>query len=116
MLNLFWGVLLWKRAAEVALEASGMNYCIVRPGGWVGGWGALEASGMNYCIVRPGGCGGSMNCCIVRPGGWVGGGMNYCIVRPGGGVGGWGGRQQAGQLSPTHCVCAGLHAKRPTGD
>jgi uncharacterized protein YbjT (DUF2867 family) len=33
ILNLFWGVLFWKREAEKALEASGMNYCIVRPGG-----------------------------------------------------------------------------------
>ncbi len=33
VLNLFWGVLLWKRKAEEALEASGMTYTIVRPGG-----------------------------------------------------------------------------------
>ncbi len=32
VLNLFWGVLLFKREAEKALEASGMAYCIVRPG------------------------------------------------------------------------------------
>lgn len=32
-LNLFWGVLTQKRRAEEALERSGMNYCIVRPGG-----------------------------------------------------------------------------------
>ncbi|KAI0515489.1 hypothetical protein KFK09_008153 [Dendrobium nobile] len=32
-LNLFWGVLLWKRKAEVALIASGLSYTIVRPGG-----------------------------------------------------------------------------------
>ncbi|KAG2438644.1 hypothetical protein HXX76_005191 [Chlamydomonas incerta] len=33
VLNLFGGVLLWKREAEKALEASGMAYTIVRPGG-----------------------------------------------------------------------------------
>ncbi|KAL6764668.1 hypothetical protein V8C86DRAFT_1360984 [Haematococcus lacustris] len=33
ILNLFWGVLLWKRQAEKALQASGMAYTIVRPGG-----------------------------------------------------------------------------------
>ncbi|KAK9817799.1 hypothetical protein WJX72_002337 [[Myrmecia] bisecta] len=32
-LNLFWGVLTWKRKAEVALENSGMQYVVVRPGG-----------------------------------------------------------------------------------
>ena len=33
VLNLFWGVLLFKRQAEVELEKSGMSYTIVRPGG-----------------------------------------------------------------------------------
>ncbi|XP_020575544.1 protein TIC 62, chloroplastic [Phalaenopsis equestris] len=32
-LNLFWGVLIWKRKAEEALIASGIPYTIVRPGG-----------------------------------------------------------------------------------
>eukprot|EP00891_Asterochloris_glomerata_P001297 jgi/Astpho2/1297/Aster-06173 len=32
-LNLFWGVLKWKKMAEEALEASNMSYLIVRPGG-----------------------------------------------------------------------------------
>lgn len=36
VLNLFWGVLLFKREAEKALEGSGMAYCIVRPGGTPG--------------------------------------------------------------------------------
>ena len=31
-LNLFWGVLKWKKVAEEALEASNMSYLIVRPG------------------------------------------------------------------------------------
>lgn len=31
-LNLFWGVLKWKKMAEEALEASNMSYLIVRPG------------------------------------------------------------------------------------
>ncbi|XP_011037583.1 PREDICTED: protein TIC 62, chloroplastic-like isoform X2 [Populus euphratica] len=33
ILNLFWGVLIWKRKAEEALIASGVPYTIVRPGG-----------------------------------------------------------------------------------
>ncbi|XP_022762385.1 protein TIC 62, chloroplastic [Durio zibethinus] len=33
ILNLFWGVLIWKRKAEEALTASGLPYTIVRPGG-----------------------------------------------------------------------------------
>lgn len=33
ILNLFWGVLCWKRKAEEALIESGLNYAIVRPGG-----------------------------------------------------------------------------------
>lgn len=34
ILNVFGGVLTFKRKAEEALEASGMPYVIVRPGGW----------------------------------------------------------------------------------
>ncbi|VVA15169.1 PREDICTED: TIC 62 [Prunus dulcis] len=33
ILNLFWGVLIWKRKAEEALIASGLPYTIMRPGG-----------------------------------------------------------------------------------
>ncbi|XP_042509667.1 protein TIC 62, chloroplastic isoform X2 [Macadamia integrifolia] len=33
ILNLFWGVLIWKRKAEEALIASGLPYTVVRPGG-----------------------------------------------------------------------------------
>ncbi|XP_074275380.1 protein TIC 62, chloroplastic isoform X2 [Silene latifolia] len=33
ILNLFWGVLIWKRKAELELIASGLPYTIVRPGG-----------------------------------------------------------------------------------
>lgn len=33
VLNLFGGILIQKRRAEVALEQSGLNYVIVRPGG-----------------------------------------------------------------------------------
>lgn len=33
VLNLFWGVLCWKRRAEEALLSSGLPYTIVRPGG-----------------------------------------------------------------------------------
>ena len=41
LLNLFWGVLTYKKKAEEALEASGMSYCIVRPGG-------MEVPGDDY--------------------------------------------------------------------
>jgi len=33
LLNLFWGVLVFKKKAEKALEASGIPYVIIRPGG-----------------------------------------------------------------------------------
>lgn len=33
VLNLFWGVLYWKRLSEEALIRSGMAYTIIRPGG-----------------------------------------------------------------------------------
>ena len=33
VLNLFWGILSWKRQTEVKLINSGLNYLIVRPGG-----------------------------------------------------------------------------------
>ncbi|PNH07301.1 hypothetical protein TSOC_006254, partial [Tetrabaena socialis] len=32
-LNLFWGVLFWKKRAEEELQRSGLSYTIVRPGG-----------------------------------------------------------------------------------
>jgi len=32
-LNLFWGVLLWKKRAEQDLQRSGLDYLVVRPGG-----------------------------------------------------------------------------------
>lgn len=32
-LNLFWGVLFWKKRAEQELQRSGLTYTIVRPGG-----------------------------------------------------------------------------------
>ncbi len=32
-LNLFWGVLVWKKWAEEYIQRSGLNYTIVRPGG-----------------------------------------------------------------------------------
>lgn len=31
-LNLFWGVLLWKKQGELAVQRSGLDYTIVRPG------------------------------------------------------------------------------------
>lgn len=39
-LNLFWGVLFWKKRAEEELQRSGLDYTIVRPGGALGWeWG-----------------------------------------------------------------------------
>eukprot|EP00898_Chlorokybus_atmophyticus_P007458 jgi/Chlat1/7713/Chrsp66S00565 len=32
-LNLFWGILFWKKQAELYLQRSGLSYTIVRPGG-----------------------------------------------------------------------------------
>jgi len=32
-LNLFWGVLFWKRQAELEIIRSGLDYTIIRPGG-----------------------------------------------------------------------------------
>ena len=32
-LNLFWGILVWKKWAEEYLQRSGLTYTIVRPGG-----------------------------------------------------------------------------------
>jgi uncharacterized protein YbjT (DUF2867 family) len=32
-LNLFWGILVWKKWAEEYIQRSGLNYTIVRPGG-----------------------------------------------------------------------------------
>ena len=32
-LNLLWGVLFWKKRAEEALQRSGLDYTIIRPGG-----------------------------------------------------------------------------------
>jgi hypothetical protein len=34
-LNLLWGVLLWKKQGELALQRSGIDYTIVRPGAHV---------------------------------------------------------------------------------
>lgn len=45
VLNLFGGVLTFKRKAEEALEASGMPYVIVRPGGLFWLWGVLWCLG-----------------------------------------------------------------------
>ncbi|AGY56846.1 SDR family oxidoreductase [Gloeobacter kilaueensis] len=46
-LNLFGGVLLWKKKAEDYLIASGLDFTIVRPGG------LREGGGGNEIIVRP---------------------------------------------------------------
>ena len=46
-LNLFFGVLFWKKRAEEALQRSGLTYTIVRPGGLLdeprsGGGGSIK--------------------------------------------------------------------------
>ena len=51
LFNLAGGLLIQKRRAEKALEASGMNYCIVRPGG-------MERPGkLCFCAVVQSGSG-----------------------------------------------------------
>jgi uncharacterized protein YbjT (DUF2867 family) len=49
-LNLFWGVLFWKKQGEVALQRSGLDYTVVRPGGWVGGLGWGEARNVKFSV------------------------------------------------------------------
>ena len=46
-LNLYWGVLLWKKQGEVALQRSGLDYTIVRPGG-LGPGGVWRSWGGQY--------------------------------------------------------------------
>lgn len=41
--NLFWGLLFWKKQAELELERSGLDYTIVRPGGLKEGYTEREA-------------------------------------------------------------------------
>ena len=56
-LNLFGGVLLYKRKAEEALEASGMPYVIVRPGAVWGVDGVVSVRMVGCGAVRWGGVG-----------------------------------------------------------
>jgi uncharacterized protein YbjT (DUF2867 family) len=42
-LNLLWGVLFWKKRAEEALQRSGLDYTIIRPGGTCRSAAALGA-------------------------------------------------------------------------
>lgn len=44
-LNLAWGVLFWKKQAELELQRSGLNYTIVRPGGLKNATDSGEAPG-----------------------------------------------------------------------
>ncbi|KAI8466406.1 MAG: dehydrogenase [Monoraphidium minutum] len=53
-LNLFWGVLLWKKQAELALARSGLTFTVVRPGGLKSALRAGEASAGNVIMGRPG--------------------------------------------------------------
>ena len=46
-LNLFWGVLKWKKVAEEALEASNMSYLIVHSSGQTKGRTAPPSQGSN---------------------------------------------------------------------
>lgn len=43
-LNLFWGVLLWKKQGEAALQRSGIDYTVVRPGKGGGAGGSWPAA------------------------------------------------------------------------
>ncbi|KXZ53653.1 hypothetical protein GPECTOR_6g570 [Gonium pectorale] len=51
-LNLFWGVLFWKRWAEQELQRSGLTYTIVRPGGLKSKLGQGEVAG-NVVMASP---------------------------------------------------------------
>ncbi|PNW81287.1 hypothetical protein CHLRE_07g349700v5 [Chlamydomonas reinhardtii] len=52
-LNLFWGVLFWKKRAEEELQRSGLTYTIVRPGGLKSKLGDGESAG-NVVMAAPG--------------------------------------------------------------
>ncbi|GAX80019.1 hypothetical protein CEUSTIGMA_g7458.t1 [Chlamydomonas eustigma] len=58
-LNLFWGVLFWKKRAEEELQRSGLDYTIVRPGGLKdsvkdgGRPGAIVMRGPGFYGVNP---------------------------------------------------------------
>ncbi|EFJ41522.1 hypothetical protein VOLCADRAFT_107678 [Volvox carteri f. nagariensis] len=52
-LNLFWGVLFWKKRAEEELQRSGLTYTIVRPGGLKTKLGQGEVAG-NIVMGAPG--------------------------------------------------------------
>ncbi|GLC67258.1 hypothetical protein PLESTF_000534300 [Pleodorina starrii] len=52
-LNLFWGVLFWKKRAEEELQRSGLTYTIVRPGGLKNKLGQGEVAG-NIVMEGPG--------------------------------------------------------------
>lgn len=48
-LNLFWGILFWKKRAEEAVQRSGIDYTIVRPGGLTD-----DVRGGNIVLARSG--------------------------------------------------------------
>lgn len=58
-LNLLWGVLFWKKRAEEALQRSGLDYTIIRPGGLVDAargshkMGGIVAAGPNTFGLPP---------------------------------------------------------------
>ena len=52
VLNLFGGILIWKRKAEEALEQSGMRYLIVRPGGMERPTDNHRAMGYNMRLAK----------------------------------------------------------------
>lgn len=65
VLNLFWGVLIWKRQAEAALERSGMSYTIVRPGARRR---VVSVSGVAECNAGPArSWSGHLACGLLRP-------------------------------------------------
>lgn len=53
-LNLFWGVLFWKKRAEEAIQRSGIDYTIVRPGGLKSKLRDNETSAGNIVMKGPG--------------------------------------------------------------
>lgn len=51
-LNALWGVLFWKKQGEVALQRSGIDYTIVRPGGCCSRVHVAESRPVSYAVHR----------------------------------------------------------------
>lgn len=93
-LNLFWGILFWKKRAEEVLQRSGLTYTVIRPGGLVGPGESSQQAMPFQSTNRNRGTGNV----VMRPAGTYG-------IPP---------RQQAGSIQRTKvrtptCSCAYDH-------